>query len=418
MEIDNLLENISIVSNDTINTIELKEFPKEGCCKTNRIELRDYLKNKFSQHLQKSWRSYYNIVAWNEIEYWFCEEKSSKPEYQLSQLQKFFAKEEVGQPLLRAVHCKTQEEWDFVSDKLGYKFINKFELGNSDTINPVSKGCQSKSFFEGHEEYQILSFQEWCDLNGYKMETNIDLTGRHLRALIDGPQSTIYKKGDIVDIFKKESSNQYRIGKVGDGWWTYTTNNGTESQWELLPEDYKMEKKAKFEVGDYVVLENAGGWSYSTCNDGCLGLITKIGNFKPSTVTDYICSISGNILNSNNKDTTFRDIPIAFYNRKWIVRHATPEEINNHLISIGQIPAGEPLNTGIEPNKDGMFRCSSTTGSPWTGLTPTNHLGAMYQGDIMGKPIKLKMILSIDDEELPMVPIIKTNSIKQLLNND
>ena len=30
----------------------------------------------------------------------------------------------------------------------------------------------------------------------------------------------------------------------------------------------------------------------------------------------------------------------------------------------------------------------------------------------------LKMILSIDDEELPMVSIIKTNSIKQLLKND
>ena len=30
----------------------------------------------------------------------------------------------------------------------------------------------------------------------------------------------------------------------------------------------------------------------------------------------------------------------------------------------------------------------------------------------------LKMILSIDDEELPMVSIIKTNTVKQLLNND
>ena len=29
---------------------------------------------------------------------------------------------------------------------------------------------------------------------------------------------------------------------------------------------------------------------------------------------------------------------------------------------------------------------------------------------------KNKMILSIDDEELPMVSVIKTNSIKQLLN--
>ena len=80
---------------------------------------------------------------------------------------------EAKQPLKQVVHCKTQEEWGFVSNKIGYKFINKFELGNSDTINPVSKGCQSKSFFEGHEEYQILSFQEWCDLNGYKMEKEV-----------------------------------------------------------------------------------------------------------------------------------------------------------------------------------------------------------------------------------------------------
>ena len=87
------------------------------------------------------------------------------------------------------------------------------------------------------------------------------------------------------------------------------------------------------------------------------------------------------------------------------IRHATPEEINNHLISIGQIPAGEPLNTGIEPNKDGMFKY--TTG---------NSCDKDFSTSIVPGP--LKMTLSIDDEELPMVNIIKTNSIKQLLNND
>ena len=59
-------------------------------------------------------------------------------------------------------------------------------------------------------------------------------------------------------------------------------------------------------------------------------------------------------------------------------RHATPEEINNHLISIEQIPAGEPLNTGIEPNKDGMFKYKQTMpGASWSGGTIDNHLDAM-----------------------------------------
>ena len=28
----------------------------------------------------------------------------------------------IDKPLKQAVHCKTQEEWDFVTDKLGYKW--------------------------------------------------------------------------------------------------------------------------------------------------------------------------------------------------------------------------------------------------------------------------------------------------------
>ena len=81
-------------------------------------------------------------------------------------------KKEIKQPLKQAVHCKTQEEWDFVTEKIGYKFTTKFELRVSDTINPSSRGCESKSFFERRGEYNLLSFQEWCNLNGYKMESN------------------------------------------------------------------------------------------------------------------------------------------------------------------------------------------------------------------------------------------------------
>jgi hypothetical protein len=80
------------------------------------------------------------------------------------------------------------------------------------------------------------------------------------------------------------------------------------------------------------------------------------------------------------------------------------EEINNHLISIGQIQAGEPLNTGITPNKDDIFKYTTYSGITYVGKTST----------ISGS---LKMILSIDDEELPMVNIIKTKIVNLLNNN-
>ena len=83
---------------------------------------------------------------------------------------------EVKQPLKQAVHCKTQEEWDFVLSK-----HNPFNLQSSDTnpykgnscvslcSNCVFSGYSSVDNFKGMG-YQVLSFQKWCDLNGYKMD--------------------------------------------------------------------------------------------------------------------------------------------------------------------------------------------------------------------------------------------------------
>jgi len=53
-----------------------------------------------------------------------------------------------------------------------------------------------------------------------------------------------------------------------------------------------------------------------------------------------------------------------------------------------------------------------------TSTTPYENF-RKFVGNI-GKDVifKSQIILSIDDEELPMVNIIKTKTIKQLLNND
>ena len=190
--------------------------------------------------------------------------------------------EETKRPLKQAVHCKTQEEWDFITEKLGYKWLeSRFENYKKNSCI----GIQIRT--NGHisefiNNYQILSFQEWCDLNEYKMESNQE-----------------FKVGDWV--VNLDASMNYKINEICK---------------ISLIEDGKI---------------------------ACEGKPTSRSNQK-----DFKC-----------------------------FRHATPEEIINHLIST-QIPAGEPLNTGIEPNKDGMFKYKHTIlGASWSGGTIDNHLDVM-----------------------------------------
>ena len=79
------------------------------------------------------------------------------------------------QPLKQVIYCTTQAEWDFVSEKIGYTFSTPFNSVNKNTINPSAYACSNRSHYESlYNQYQILSFQEWCDLNGYKMESKCD----------------------------------------------------------------------------------------------------------------------------------------------------------------------------------------------------------------------------------------------------
>ena len=168
------------------------------------------------------------------------------------------AQNQPKQPLKQAVHCKTQEEWDFTCGKLKRKSFCKFnELG--DCIKVDNPGV---SFFirKPDKDYQILSFQEWCDLNGYKMKNEI-------------------------------KSNQ------------------------------------EFKIGDWVIIEISG---YGA-NSMDIGLLCKVSR---TNINGFLAGYSIEIdrhKHGNNGDRTLNPL---------CLRHATPEEINNHLISIGQIPMG------------------------------------------------------------------------------
>lgn len=92
----------------------------------------------------------------------------------------------------------------------------------------------------------------------------------------------------------------------------------------------------EYKVGEYVILETAGGWNYYPDNNGCLGVITLVSSPR-TTYTDSIlnhtCCITGKILNSNRSDTDFKNIPVGIFNGKNIVRKATQDEIGSYISS-------------------------------------------------------------------------------------
>jgi hypothetical protein len=103
------------------------------------------------------------------------------------------------------------------------------------------------------------------------------------------------------------------------------------------PEFWEPQYQEEFKVGDYVIMENAGGWSYSSDNNGCLAIVLELGtrqdNF-PSPVT----TISGVIQNPRSRSyVNFSNIPIINRQGELLIRKATPEEIQKaQEITLGQ----------------------------------------------------------------------------------
>lgn len=76
-------------------------------------------------------------------------------------------------------------------------------------------------------------------------------------------------------------------------------------------------------VGDYVILEKAGGWGYSFSNNGCLGLIEQVEPYRKTL------GISGTIINPKNKDKKFTSIPQIGNEGETVFRKATQKEIDD-----------------------------------------------------------------------------------------
>lgn len=84
------------------------------------------------------------------------------------------------------------------------------------------------------------------------------------------------------------------------------------------------------QVGEYTIMEKAGGWSFPHENNGCLAIITSIGQRNVSNnegKENIYPSISGKLLNPKvNRYIEFNNVPIT-NGEKVICRKATEEEI-------------------------------------------------------------------------------------------
>ena len=289
------------------------------------------------------------------------------------------------QPLKQAVHCKTQEEWDFVTNKLGYKWGQHCSFSAFSESTCISLIDTQYSYVDYlKNDYQILSFQEWCQQNGYKMEKEVKFEiGKWYWFAISSTNNSFFRiikcsaiESDRVRADYWLMNQDAKIGNKAPNAWMLNSiyslkELSIEEIQQYLPDSHpdKIKVDREFKVGDWVYHRDSK--------------VFQIAHIKKDF--DQVQATNLKIFGINS------------------IRHATPEEINQHLISIGKIPVGEPLNNGIEPNKDGMFKYTTYAGTTYAGKTST----------ISGP---LKMTLSIDDEELSMVSVIKTNSIKQLLN--
>ena len=95
--------------------------------------------------------------------------------FELSTKSAFDAQNQPKQPLKQAVHCETQEQWDFVTEKLRYKWgeYSSWSIYKNNTCIGLEKiGFGTAKM--GYKEYQILSFSDWCAQNNYEFQPKLE----------------------------------------------------------------------------------------------------------------------------------------------------------------------------------------------------------------------------------------------------
>jgi len=90
------------------------------------------------------------------------------------------------------VHCKTEQEWDIATEKLGYKWSDatNWDFYKEDSCINLNEVYYGNTKFYINDNYTILSFDEW--LTSLKEHVIIEETDDDLYYLIE-----LFKKLNI-----------------------------------------------------------------------------------------------------------------------------------------------------------------------------------------------------------------------------
>lgn len=163
--------------------------------------------------------------------------------------------------------------------------------------------------------------------------------------------------------------------------WRYATPEEI-AEYDRIGKPYDvttLQKKEEYtpQVGDYVVMEKAGGWGYSPDNDGCIAIVEKVSSKTIQhlgSVSYTVPSIDGTVVNPRSlKCINFTDVPIIGYSKERIFRKALPHEIPSNLPKKDVIKKSESLlEICRQKYKKGMVVQSADDSGMYSGTFTIN----------------------------------------------
>ena len=102
------------------------------------------------------------------------------------------------EPMKAAVHVKTSEEFDFVISKIrevGNRY-NSWHNNKDQSCIDLSDGCYSDKNYFHRNNYKVISFEDWCKVNGYSKEEEFKV-GDCTKISIENPFETTNTQENI-----------------------------------------------------------------------------------------------------------------------------------------------------------------------------------------------------------------------------
>lgn len=205
-----------------------------------------------------------------------------------------------------------------------------------ENCNGTGEVMEGKLYPNGHTEVNVecpeckglgeIDFPEYVECIKEILYSNIELS------ILKGDILKTYNNDKVYGFYREDNSKDcYNSLETFYKHFKPSTKEAFDKQnsKEQISNKIMSDEEWIPQVGEYAVMENAGGWSYSNQNNGCIAIIEKVNpNREAFKLKTY--GISGKVLNPRIDDyANFENVPIKshYSSPRIICRKATEEEI-------------------------------------------------------------------------------------------